>query len=139
MSFNARGGKAPAGRFVRAFNKLAERRLRRKGGSFMGFRALVPTTTGAETGAGSRRCPVDRRLELADRAIAEDVGEPGAEFPAGSPAHQLMKAVGGRRATRRHDEVVPGLHGLGERPHHTPGKGLRRGREVWLQDRFPDL
>lgn len=50
MSFDTRagtrGGKVPAGRLVRAFNKLAERRPRRKGGSFMGFRALVLTTTG---------------------------------------------------------------------------------------------
>ena len=61
MSFDTRagtrGGKVPAGRFVRAFNKLAERRLRRKGGSFMGFRALVLSTTGAKTGA-ERKTPV---------------------------------------------------------------------------------
>jgi len=61
MSFDTRagtrGGKVPAGRFARMFNKLAERRLRRKGGSFMGFRALVLTTTGARTGA-ERTTPV---------------------------------------------------------------------------------
>ncbi len=61
MSFDTRSGtrgdKVPAGRFVRAFNKLAERWLRRQGGSFMGFRALVLTTTGAKTGA-ERTTPV---------------------------------------------------------------------------------
>lgn len=61
MSFNTRagtrGGKVPSGRLVRAINKLAARRLRRKGGSFMGFRALVLTTIGAKTGA-ERTTPV---------------------------------------------------------------------------------
>jgi deazaflavin-dependent oxidoreductase (nitroreductase family) len=47
-----RGARQPkAGALLRWMNKVAMRRIRRKGGKFMGFDALVLTTIGAKTGA----------------------------------------------------------------------------------------
>lgn len=61
MSFDTpagtRGGRLPAGRAFRWLNKLAARRLRRKGGKFMGFNALVLTTIGRKSGL-ERTTPV---------------------------------------------------------------------------------
>jgi deazaflavin-dependent oxidoreductase (nitroreductase family) len=54
MSFDTRAGtrgaRQPSGPFFRWLNKLAARRLRRKGGKMMGFNALVLTTVGRKSG-----------------------------------------------------------------------------------------
>jgi deazaflavin-dependent oxidoreductase (nitroreductase family) len=46
-----RGARQPAGAVVRFVNKLAAGRIRRKGGKFMGFNALILTTVGRKSGA----------------------------------------------------------------------------------------
>jgi deazaflavin-dependent oxidoreductase (nitroreductase family) len=46
-----RGARQPAGLMVRSVNKLAAGRIRRKGGKFMGFNALILTTIGRKSGA----------------------------------------------------------------------------------------
>jgi deazaflavin-dependent oxidoreductase (nitroreductase family) len=46
-----RGTRQPAGLVVRWVNKLAASRIRRKGGKFMGFNALILTTVGRRSGA----------------------------------------------------------------------------------------
>jgi deazaflavin-dependent oxidoreductase (nitroreductase family) len=55
MSFDTqagtRGARQPAGMAVRWVNKLAAGRIRRKGGKFMGFNALLLTTIGRKSGA----------------------------------------------------------------------------------------
>jgi deazaflavin-dependent oxidoreductase (nitroreductase family) len=55
MSFDThagtRGARQPAGMAVRWVNKLAAGRIRRKGGKFMGFNALILTTIGGKSGA----------------------------------------------------------------------------------------
>lgn len=54
MSFDTRkgtrGGRQPSGPFFRWLNRVAARRLRRKGGKVMGFNALVLTTVGRKSG-----------------------------------------------------------------------------------------
>ena len=54
MSFDThagtRGARQPAGLIVRWVNKLAAGRIRRKGGKFMGFNALILTTVGRKSG-----------------------------------------------------------------------------------------
>ena len=54
MSFDShpgtRGARQPSGRFALWFNKLAARRIRRKGGRIMGFNALILTTIGRKSG-----------------------------------------------------------------------------------------
>jgi deazaflavin-dependent oxidoreductase (nitroreductase family) len=54
MSFEARagsrGGRLPAGQFFRWVNKMAGRRIRKSGGKFMGFNALLLTTVGRKSG-----------------------------------------------------------------------------------------
>ena len=61
MSFDThagtRGARQPAGLMVRSVNKLAAGRIRRKGGKFMGFNALILTTIGRKSGA-ERKNPV---------------------------------------------------------------------------------
>jgi deazaflavin-dependent oxidoreductase (nitroreductase family) len=54
MSFDTRNGtrgarQPRAGRLIRWGNKMAMKRIRRKGGKFMGFNALVLTTVGAKS------------------------------------------------------------------------------------------
>ncbi len=55
MSFDThagtRGARQPAGPMVKWVNKLAAGRIRRKGGKFMGFNALILTTVGRKSGA----------------------------------------------------------------------------------------
>ncbi len=55
MSFDTpagtRGARLPSGPVFRWLNQLAARRLRRKGGTMMGFNALILTTIGRKTGA----------------------------------------------------------------------------------------
>lgn len=55
MSFDTqagtRGARQPRGSMAQWANKLAARRIRRKGGRFMGFNALILTTTGRKSGA----------------------------------------------------------------------------------------
>jgi deazaflavin-dependent oxidoreductase (nitroreductase family) len=55
MSFDTRNGtrgarQPKAGFLMKWLNKSAAKRIRRKGGKFMGFDALVLTTTGAKSG-----------------------------------------------------------------------------------------
>jgi len=61
MSFDTRpgtrGARQPSGRLALWFNKLAARRIRRKGGKMMGFNALILTTTGRKSGL-ERTSPV---------------------------------------------------------------------------------
>ena len=61
MSFDTRpgtrGARQPGGRLMMWFNKLAARRIQRKGGRMMGFEALVLTTIGRKSGA-ERTTPV---------------------------------------------------------------------------------
>jgi deazaflavin-dependent oxidoreductase (nitroreductase family) len=61
MSFDThagtRGGRRPSGPMVKLVNKLAAGRIRRKGGQFMGFNALILTTVGRKSGA-ERTSPV---------------------------------------------------------------------------------
>jgi deazaflavin-dependent oxidoreductase (nitroreductase family) len=61
MSFDTRpgtrGARQPGGRMMLWFNKLAARRIRRKGGRMMGFNALVLTTIGRKSGL-ERTSPV---------------------------------------------------------------------------------
>ncbi len=61
MSFDTRpgtrGARQPGGRLMLWFNKLAARRIRRKGGKMMGFNALVLTTVGRKSGL-ERMSPV---------------------------------------------------------------------------------
>ena len=55
MSFDThagtRGARQPPGSMARWANKLAASRIRRKGGKFMGFNALILTTIGRKSGA----------------------------------------------------------------------------------------
>lgn len=55
MSFDTpagtRGARQPSGPFFRWLNNVMSRRLRRKGGTMMGFNALVLATIGAKSGA----------------------------------------------------------------------------------------
>ena len=55
MSFDTpagtRGARQPPGPFFRWMNNVMSRRLRRKGGTMMGFNALVLATIGAKSGA----------------------------------------------------------------------------------------
>ena len=55
MSFDTRAGtrgaRQPSGPFFRWLNKVAARRLRRKGGKMMGLNALILTTVGRKSGA----------------------------------------------------------------------------------------
>lgn len=56
MSFTTRNGtrgarQPKAGRLMKWMNERAARRIRTKGGKFMGFNALVLTTVGAKSGA----------------------------------------------------------------------------------------
>ena len=55
MSFDThagtRGARQPPGLVVRWVNTLAAGRIRRKGGKFMGFNALILTTIGRKSGA----------------------------------------------------------------------------------------
>jgi deazaflavin-dependent oxidoreductase (nitroreductase family) len=61
MSFDTRrgtrGARQPGGRLMLWFNRLAARRIRRKGGRMMGFNALVLTTVGRKSGL-ERTSPV---------------------------------------------------------------------------------
>jgi deazaflavin-dependent oxidoreductase (nitroreductase family) len=62
MSFNTRNGtrgarQPKAGRLMKWFNERTAKRIRRKGGKFMGFNALVLTTIGAKSGT-ERTTPV---------------------------------------------------------------------------------
>ena len=61
MSFDTRAGtrgaRMPAGRAFRWLNTLAARRIRRGGGAFMGFDALVLITVGGKSGL-ERTTPV---------------------------------------------------------------------------------
>jgi deazaflavin-dependent oxidoreductase (nitroreductase family) len=61
MSFvtpdGTRGARQPRGKLLLWFNKLAIRRIRRKGGKMMGFNTLVLTTVGRKSGE-LRRTPV---------------------------------------------------------------------------------
>jgi deazaflavin-dependent oxidoreductase (nitroreductase family) len=62
MSFDTRpgtrGARQPGGRWILWFNKLAARRIRRKGGGrMMGFNALILTTVGRRSGL-ERTSPV---------------------------------------------------------------------------------
>lgn len=62
MSFNTRNGtrgarQPKAGRLMKWFNERAAKRIRRKGGKFAGFNALVLTTIGAKSGT-ERTTPV---------------------------------------------------------------------------------
>ncbi|HEU5473335.1 MAG TPA: nitroreductase/quinone reductase family protein [Actinophytocola sp.] len=55
MSFDTRNGtrgarQPRAGRLMRWMNTMAAKRIRRKGGRFMGFNALILTTIGARSG-----------------------------------------------------------------------------------------
>jgi deazaflavin-dependent oxidoreductase (nitroreductase family) len=50
-------GRQPSGPMVKLVNKLAAGRIRRKGGQFMGFNALILTTVGRKSGA-ERTSPV---------------------------------------------------------------------------------
>lgn len=55
MTFNTRNGtrgarQPKAGRLMKWFNDRAAKRIRGKGGKFMGFNALVLTTVGAKSG-----------------------------------------------------------------------------------------
>jgi deazaflavin-dependent oxidoreductase (nitroreductase family) len=54
-----RGSRQPSGPLFRLINKVALRRLRRKGGKIMGFDALVLTTVGRKSGL-ERSNPVGR-------------------------------------------------------------------------------
>jgi deazaflavin-dependent oxidoreductase (nitroreductase family) len=61
MSFDTRpgthGARQPSGRLMVWFNKMAARRIRRKGGKMMGFNALILTTVGRKSGV-ERTTPV---------------------------------------------------------------------------------
>lgn len=61
MSFDTRpgthGARQPGGRLMLWFNKMAARRIQRKGGRMMGFNALVLTTVGRKSGL-ERTSPV---------------------------------------------------------------------------------
>ena len=61
MSFDTRpgtrGARQPGGRLMLWFNKLAARRIQRKGGRMMGFNALILTTVGRKSGL-ERTSPV---------------------------------------------------------------------------------
>jgi deazaflavin-dependent oxidoreductase (nitroreductase family) len=61
MSFDtsagSRGGRQPSGWAARQANKVMASRIRRGGGKFLGFNALVLITVGRKTGA-ERRTPV---------------------------------------------------------------------------------
>ena len=45
-----RGARKPSGRFYRLMNTMMERRVRRKGGSMMGFKVLILMTKGRKSG-----------------------------------------------------------------------------------------
>jgi deazaflavin-dependent oxidoreductase (nitroreductase family) len=61
MSFDTRpgtrGARQPSGKLMLWFNKMAARRIHRKGGRMMGFNALILTTIGRRSGA-ERTTPV---------------------------------------------------------------------------------
>ncbi|SEO68926.1 nitroreductase/quinone reductase family protein [Amycolatopsis saalfeldensis] len=107
MSFDTRagtrGGKVPAGRFVRMFNKLAERWLRRRGGRVMGLRVLVLTTTGAKSGA-ERTTPVGYFPDedgswLIVASANGAAGNPGWYYNIGAHPDKVRAEVDGRTVT----------------------------------------
>lgn len=82
MSFDTRpgtrGARQPKGRMLRWINTLLARRIRRRGGKFMGFDALVLRTVGRKTGA-ERMTPVGW-FPAADGSrliVASAAGAPG--------------------------------------------------------------
>ena len=82
MSFDTRpgtrGARQPKGRMLRWINTLLVRRIRRRGGKFMGFDALVLHTVGRKTGA-ERMTPVGW-FPAADGSrliVASAAGAPG--------------------------------------------------------------
>ncbi|MEV6269614.1 nitroreductase/quinone reductase family protein [Kribbella sp. NPDC004138] len=82
MSFDTRpgtrGARQPKGRMLRWINTLLARRIRRRGGKFMGFDALVLHTVGRKTGA-ERMTPVGW-FPAADGSrliVASAAGAPG--------------------------------------------------------------
>jgi deazaflavin-dependent oxidoreductase (nitroreductase family) len=104
MSFDTRpgtrGARQPSGRFALWFNKLAARRIRRKGGRIMGFDALILTTTGRRSGL-ERTSPVGwfpgqdgSRLIVASAAGAP--GNPAWYYNIAAHPGKVQIEVGGR-------------------------------------------
>jgi deazaflavin-dependent oxidoreductase (nitroreductase family) len=104
MSFDTRpgtrGARQPSGRFALWFNKLAARRIRRKGGKMMGFNALILTTTGRKSGL-ERTSPVGwfpgqdgSRLIVASAAGAP--GNPAWYYNIAAHPDQVQIEVDGR-------------------------------------------
>jgi deazaflavin-dependent oxidoreductase (nitroreductase family) len=104
MSFDTRpgtrGARQPSGIFALWFNKLAARRIRRKGGRIMGFDALILTTTGRRSGL-ERTSPVGwfpgqdgSRLIVASAAGAP--GNPAWYYNIAAHPDQVQIEVGGR-------------------------------------------
>lgn len=82
MSFDtragSRGARQPKGRVLRWMNNLMARRIRRRGGKFMGFDALVLRTIGRKSGA-ERTTPVGwfRAADGSRLIVASAAGAPG--------------------------------------------------------------
>jgi len=116
MSFDTsagtRGARQPAGRAFRLLNKLAAKRLRRKGdGTFMGFNALVLTTVGRKSGV-ERTNPVGwfpgkdgSRLIVASAAGA--AGNPGWYYNIAAHPDQVQIEVDGQKIA----VIAEQLHG----------------------------
>ncbi|MEV0794470.1 nitroreductase/quinone reductase family protein [Kribbella sp. NPDC050459] len=104
MSFDTRpgtrGARQPKGRMLRWINTLLARRIRRRGGKFMGFDALVLHTIGRKTGA-ERMTPVGwfpaadgSRLIVASAAGAP--GNPAWYYNLAANPDQVRIDVGGQ-------------------------------------------
>lgn len=104
MSFDTRpgtrGARQPSGRLILWFNKVMARRIRRKGGKFMGADALVLTTVGRKSGL-ERSSPVgwfpgggDSWLIVASAAGAP--GNPAWYYNLAAHPDQVRIAVDGR-------------------------------------------
>ncbi|MGP4104913.1 nitroreductase/quinone reductase family protein [Nonomuraea sp. KM90] len=115
MSFDTpvgtRGARLPAGRLFRWFNKLAARRIRRKGGQMMGLDALVLTTVGAKSGL-ERITPVgwfpgDGGSWLIVASAAGAAGNPSWYYNLAAHPDQVRIEVDGRTV----EVVAEQLHG----------------------------
>lgn len=105
MSFDTRpgtrGARQPSGRLMVWFNKLAARRIQRKGGRMMGFEALVLTTVGRKSGL-ERTTPVgwfpgDDGSWLIVASAAGAPGNPAWYYNIAAHPDQVRVEIAGRK------------------------------------------
>ena len=113
MSFDThagtRGGRQPSGPMVKLVNKLAAGRIRRKGGQFMGFNALILTTVGRKSGA-ERTSPVgwfpgNDGSWLIVASAAGAVGNPAWYYNIAAHPDQVQIEIQGRKVAVTAEQI----------------------------------